>query len=55
MINLKESELNRLSKDGIEYLINFNKQRLNVWSIPRYEKEEIKKELKQLYLLLEKA
>jgi hypothetical protein len=50
--NFSEEELKRIDKKAVLNLIAINEQRLNVWSIPQHEKDQIKKEIKQLKELL---
>ncbi len=49
---LTKADLQRIDKEAVKKLIANNEQRLNVWSIPSYEKEQIEEEIKQLKKLL---
>lgn len=49
---LTEADLKQIDKDGVRYLIKVNEERLKVWSISKYEKQQIKEEIKQLKELL---
>lgn len=51
---LTEADLQRLDKEAIKNLIADEEKRLNVWSIPNYEKKQIKEEIKQLKELLKR-
>lgn len=51
---LTEKDLERVDKNVVENMILNLKSRLNLWSLPNYEKENIKKEIKELEELLEK-
>ena len=55
LYGLKEEDLQRIDKKGVEILIKNNKERLNIWSIPEYEKRQIREEIKQLEKLLKIA
>ena len=49
---LTEKDLERIDKEGVKSLIAIEEKRLQVWSIPKYEKQEIKDKIKQLKELL---
>ena len=51
---LTEADLQRLDKEAIKNLIADEEKRLNVWSIPNYEKKQIEEEIKQLKELLKR-
>lgn len=52
LYGMMEADLQRIDKEAVKYLININKQRLNIWSIPNYERKQIQEEIKQLEELL---
>lgn len=52
---LTEKDLERVDKNVVEKMILNLKSRLNLWSLPNHEKENIKKEIKELEELLEKG
>ena len=52
---LTEKDLERVDKNVVEKMILNLKSRLNLWSLPNHEKENIKKEIKGLEELLEKG
>ena len=54
IFGLTETDLQRINKEQVKKLIAQNEKRLNIWSIPNYEKKQIEEEIKQLKELLNK-
>lgn len=53
MLQLSDSELQRLDESGINYLISCNEKRIMNWSTPDYIKVELEKEIVELQKLKE--
>ena len=51
---LTEADLQRIDKEAIKKMIAEEEKRLNIWSIPNYEKKQIEEDIKQLKELLNK-
>ena len=51
---LTEKDLKRVDKEAVKKMIANEENRLKIWSIPKHEKEKIKKEIQQLKELLYK-
>lgn len=49
---LTEADLQRIDKEAVKKMIAEKEKRLNIWSIPNYEKKQIEEEIKQLKELL---
>lgn len=49
---LTEADLQRIDKETVKKMISEEEKRLNIWSIPNYEKKQIEEEIKQLKELL---
>ena len=49
---LTEADLKRIDKEAVKKIIAKEEERLNIWSIPNYEKKQIEEEIKQLKELL---
>jgi hypothetical protein len=52
---LSDSDLDRLSVEGIKNLIKVDKERLSVWSISGHMKREIEEEIECLEVVLKYA
>ena len=49
---LTKKDLEEINEDGVKELIKINEERLQIWSIPDYEKKQIEEEIKELKELL---
>lgn len=52
IFGLTEADLQRIDKEAVKKMIAEEEKRLNIWSIPNYEKKQIEEEIKQLKELL---
>lgn len=53
MFDLSMEDKKKIDKDAVRKMIQHEEERLKIWSIPNYEKEHIKKDIKDLKKLLE--
>lgn len=52
MLKLTAEDMKRIDKNAVKELIKHNEERLKVWSIPEYEKQEIRADIETLRNLL---
>lgn len=55
MFGLTQKDMERLSKEGIASLIKSTEEQLRVWSIPKYDRQKLEEELKELKRLYKLA